>query len=35
MTKEAVVTMKIEPELRGAFMGGSRRPASQLVREMM
>jgi len=38
MPKEAVFTMKLEPELRDAFMAeaeASHRPASQVVREMM
>lgn len=38
MAKEAVFTMKLEPELRDAFMAAAQRadrPASQLVREMM
>lgn len=38
MTKEAVFTMKLEPELRDAFMAAaeaSHRPASQVVRELM
>jgi predicted transcriptional regulator len=38
MSKEAVFTMKLEPELRDAFMAeaqASHRPASQVVREMM
>lgn len=38
MSKEAVFTMKLEPELRGAFMAeaeASLRPASQIVRELM
>jgi predicted transcriptional regulator len=38
MPKEAVFTMKLEPELRAAFMAAAAevdRPASQLVREMM
>ena len=38
MPKEAVFTMKIEPELREEFMAeaeASHRPASQIVREMM
>jgi predicted transcriptional regulator len=38
MSKEAVFTMKLEPELRDAFMAEAEaadRPASQLVREMM
>jgi predicted transcriptional regulator len=36
--KEAVFTMKLEPELREAFMAeaaGEDRPASQVVRELM
>jgi predicted transcriptional regulator len=36
--KEAVFTMKLEPELRDAFMAeakASHRPASQVVRELM
>lgn len=36
--KEAVFTMKLEPELRDAFMAAARnadRPASQIVREFM
>jgi predicted transcriptional regulator len=38
MTKEAVFTLKLEPELRAAFIAAAaavHRPASQLVREMM
>lgn len=38
MPKEAVFTMKLEPELRDAFMAEAEaadRPASQIVREMM
>ena len=38
MAKEAVFTMKLEPELRDAFMAAARhddRPASQIVREFM
>ena len=38
MPKDAVFTMKIEPDLRDAFMAeaeASHRPASQIVREMM
>lgn len=38
MQKEAVFTMKLEPELREQFMAAadaSHRPASQIVREMM
>lgn len=38
MPKEAVFTMKLEPELREAFMAeaeASHRPASQIVRELM
>ncbi len=38
MTKEAVFTLKLEPELRDAFMAeaeASHRPASQVVRELM
>ena len=38
MTKEAVFTMKLEPELRAAFMEAAAsddRPASQVVRELM
>lgn len=38
MTKEAVFTMKLEPELREQFMAeaeASHRPASQVVRELM
>lgn len=38
MSKEAVFTMKIEPELRAAFMveaAAADRPASQILREMM
>ncbi|WP_304304097.1 antitoxin of toxin-antitoxin stability system [Pseudacidovorax intermedius] len=38
MPKEAVFTMKLEPELRDAFMAeaqASDRPASQIVRELM
>lgn len=36
--KEAVFTMKLEPELRADFMAeakASHRPASQLLRELM
>jgi predicted transcriptional regulator len=36
--KEAVLTIKLEPELRDAFMAAaeaSHRPASQIVRELM
>jgi predicted transcriptional regulator len=36
--KEAVFTMKLEPELRDAFMAAAKaadRPASQIVREFM
>lgn len=36
--KEAVFTLKLEPELRDAFMAeaeASHRPASQVVRELM
>jgi predicted transcriptional regulator len=38
MPKEAVFTMKIEPELRDAFMADAAevdRPASQIMRELM
>lgn len=38
MAKEAVFTMKLEPELRDAFMAeaeATHRPASQVVRELM
>ncbi|MEN9316135.1 MAG: hypothetical protein RIS35_2528 [Pseudomonadota bacterium] len=38
MPKEAVFTIKLEPELRDAFMAeaeASHRPASQIVRELM
>ena len=38
MPKEAVFTMKLEPELRDQFMAEAEavhRPASQLVRELM
>ena len=38
MLKEAVFTMKLEPELRDAFLAeaqASHRPASQIVRELM
>lgn len=38
MPKEAVFTMKLEPELRDAFMAeaeASHRPISQIVRELM
>jgi predicted transcriptional regulator len=38
MSKEALFTMKLEPELREAFMAeaeASHRPASQIVRELM
>ena len=38
MTKEAVFTMKLEPELRAAFMAeaqASHRPASQVLRDLM
>lgn len=38
MAKEAVFTMKLEPELRDAFMAAAQRqdrPASQVVREFM
>lgn len=38
MSKEAVFTLKLEPELREAFMAEAEalhRPASQLVRELM
>ncbi len=38
MSKEAVFTMKLEPELRADFMAeaaGEDRPASQIVRELM
>lgn len=36
--KEAVFTMKLEPELRNAFMAAAEsahRPASQVMRELM
>jgi predicted transcriptional regulator len=38
MSKDAVFTMKLEPELRADFVReaeASRRPASQVVRELM
>ncbi|MFN9470990.1 antitoxin of toxin-antitoxin stability system [Acidovorax sp.] len=38
MSKEAMFIMKLEPELRDAFMAAaeaSHRPASQVVRELM
>lgn len=38
MTKEAVFTMKVEPDLRADFMAEAEalhRPASQIVRELM
>jgi predicted transcriptional regulator len=38
MSKEAVFTMKLEPELRDEFMAEAEavhRPASQVVRELM
>lgn len=38
MTKEAVFTMKLEPELRAEFMAeaeAAHRPASQVLRELM
>ena len=38
MSKAAVFTMKLEPDLRADFMAeaeASRRPASQVVRELM
>lgn len=38
MPKEAVFTMKLEPDLREAFMleaQASHRPASQILRELM
>ena len=38
MSKEAVFTMKLEPELRADFMAAAHaahRPASQLLRELM
>jgi predicted transcriptional regulator len=38
MSKNAVFTMKLEPDLRAAFMAeaeASHRPASQVVRELM
>ena len=38
MTKRAVFTMKLEPELRAEFMAEAEaihRPASQVVRELM
>ena len=38
MSKEAVFTLKLEPELRDDFMAeaaAAHRPASQIVRELM
>ena len=38
MSKEAVFTMKLEPELRAEFMSeaeAAHRPASQILRELM
>ncbi len=38
MSKEAVFTMKLEPQLRDQFMAASQalqRPASQVLRELM
>ncbi|GFN47204.1 antitoxin of toxin-antitoxin stability system [Candidatus Regiella insecticola] len=38
MSKEAVFTMKLEPELRAEFMAeanSAHRPASQVLRELM
>ena len=38
MNKDAVFTMKLEPELRAEFMAAaaaSHRPASQIMRELM
>ncbi len=38
MSKEAVFTLKLEPELRDAFVNAAEaahRPASQIVRELM
>lgn len=38
MSKEAVFTMKLEPQLRAEFMAeaaASHRPASQILRELM
>ena len=38
MSKEAVFTMKLEPELRAEFMAAAEaahRPASQVLRELM
>lgn len=38
MSKEAVFTMKLEPELRTAFMNtcnAAHRPASQVIRDLM
>ena len=38
MSKEAVFTMKLEPELRDEFMAeaeAAHRPASQVLRELM
>jgi predicted transcriptional regulator len=38
MSKEAVFTMKLEPELRDEFMAAAQaahRPASQIIRELM
>lgn len=38
MSKDAVFTMKLEPELRAEFMAAaeaSHRPASQVMRELM
>ena len=38
MAKDSIFTLKLEPELRDAFMAeaeASHRPASQVVRELM
>lgn len=35
MSKEAVFTMKLEPELCAEFMAEAHRPASQVMRELM
>ena len=38
MSKQAVFTMKLEPELRAEFMAeaeAAHRPASQILRELM
>ncbi len=38
MSKQAIFTMKLEPELRDAFMAEAKadhRPASQVMRELM